>query len=45
MNVDPLADKCRAFGWSVREVDGHDCAPLLETFQPVPGTTRPAESA
>ncbi|OEG69894.1 transketolase, partial [Candidatus Endomicrobiellum trichonymphae] len=24
MNVDPLADKYRAFGWSVIEIDGHN---------------------
>ncbi|MGO9255181.1 MAG: transketolase [Bryobacteraceae bacterium] len=36
MNVDPLAEKFRAFGWSVREVDGHDCAALLETLQAAP---------
>ncbi len=24
MHLEPLADKWRAFGWSVREVDGHD---------------------
>jgi transketolase len=24
LRVEPLADKARAFGWSVREVDGHD---------------------
>jgi transketolase len=24
LNLDPLSDKWRAFGWDVREVDGHD---------------------
>ena len=24
LRVEPLADKARAFGWAVREVDGHD---------------------
>ena len=24
LRVEPLADKARAFGWSVRDVDGHD---------------------
>ena len=26
MGVEPLADKWRAFGWEVHEVDGHDVA-------------------
>lgn len=29
MNIEPLADKYRAFGWDVREVDGHDMAALV----------------
>jgi transketolase len=24
LDLDPLADKWRSFGWSVEEVDGHD---------------------
>jgi transketolase len=36
MNVDPLADKFRAFGWSVREADGHDCAALLDALRSAP---------
>lgn len=36
MHLDPLADKWRAFGWSVQEVDGHNHALLLETFSRVP---------
>jgi transketolase len=36
MHLEPLADKWRAFGWSVREVDGHNIAQLLETFAHVP---------
>jgi len=36
MRLDPLADKWRAFGWAVREVDGHDHAALLEAFRAVP---------
>jgi transketolase len=34
--LEPLADKWRAFGWSVREVDGHDHAALLSTYRDVP---------
>jgi transketolase len=36
MHLDPLADKWRAFGWSVQEVDGHDHALLLDAFSRVP---------
>lgn len=32
MSLEPLADKWRAFGWEVLEVDGHDTAALLRTF-------------
>jgi len=39
MRLDPLADKFTAFGWSVREVDGHDHAALLETFAALPFET------
>ncbi|MCE9606314.1 MAG: transketolase [Planctomycetia bacterium] len=34
--LDPLADKWRAFGWSVLEVDGHDPEALLAAFDQVP---------
>lgn len=36
MRLEPLADKWRAFGWAVAEVDGHDIAQLLATFSAVP---------
>lgn len=36
MHLEPLADKWRAFGWSVQETDGHNHAQLLETFARVP---------
>lgn len=36
MRLEPLADKWRAFGWSVREVDGHDHAQLLATLRAQP---------
>ena len=32
MSLEPLSDRWRAFGWSVREVDGHDFADLLSAF-------------
>lgn len=37
--LEPLADKWRAFGWAVREVDGHHHADLLSTFNLVPFET------
>jgi transketolase len=36
MHLDPLADKWRAFGWSVREVNGHDFVALLAVFDQLP---------
>lgn len=32
--LEPLADKWRAFGWEVRQVDGHDHAALHEALRP-----------
>lgn len=34
--LEPLADRWRAFGWSVREVDGHDQAALAEALGSAP---------
>lgn len=34
--LEPLADKFRAFGWAVRQVDGHDVAALTDTFLAAP---------
>lgn len=34
--LEPLADRWRAFGWSVREVDGHDQAALAAALHSVP---------
>jgi transketolase len=36
IKMDPLADKWRAFGWAVDEVDGHDYKALLQRFQTLP---------
>lgn len=36
IRLEPLADKWRAFGWSVRDVDGHDHAALVETLGSTP---------
>jgi transketolase len=30
MNLEPLADKWRAFGWRVEEIDGHDFSEILD---------------
>jgi transketolase len=32
MAIEPFADKWRAFGWDVVEVDGHDLAALVDAF-------------
>jgi len=34
--LEPLADKWRAFGWAVREADGHDYAALQDVLGNVP---------
>jgi transketolase len=36
MPLEPLADKWRAFGFAVREVDGHDVTALRATFAALP---------
>ncbi len=36
VDPDPLADKWRAFGWAVHEVDGHDFNALLDAFEGLP---------
>jgi transketolase len=33
MNLDPLNDKWKAFGWNVIEIDGHNIPQLLESFK------------
>ena len=43
MRLEPLAEKWRAFGWFVQEVDGHDYGALLDAFARVdaePGRPR-----
>ena len=34
--LEPFADKWRAFGWSVREINGHDLAEIRSAFETVP---------
>jgi transketolase len=36
LRVEPLADKLAAFGWAVRELDGHDHAALAGALGPAP---------
>jgi transketolase len=36
MHLEPLADKWRAFGWSVGELDGHNIGQMLDTFDQIP---------
>ncbi|MFM6976473.1 MAG: transketolase [Sphingobacteriaceae bacterium] len=35
-NTDPLDQKFESFGWSVKQVDGHDIAALTEVFSQLP---------
>ena len=43
MNIEPLGKRFEAFGWTVREIDGHDVGVLRNTFDnlPAPGSERP----
>jgi len=36
IGVEPLADKWRAFGWEVREIDGHDMGEVVDALDGVP---------
>ena len=36
IGVAPLADKWRAFGWAVREIDGHKMREIVETLDALP---------
>jgi transketolase len=36
LNLEPLGEKLRAFGWSVRECDGHDHMALNEMLSTIP---------
>lgn len=43
INLDPLADKWRAFGWEVREIDGHDLGAIVDALEALPfATGRPS---
>lgn len=36
INLEPFTDKWRAFGWSVREINGHDVDKIISTLDEVP---------
>ena len=36
MNSEPLREKWESFGWSVREIDGHDMEQIIDVFAQVP---------
>jgi transketolase len=36
MDTEPLAEKWRAFGWAVREIDGHDMGAIIDTIAAFP---------
>jgi transketolase len=38
MALDPLVKKWESFGWETREVDGHDCAGLINAMRDFPAT-------
>ncbi|MFV2022392.1 transketolase [Micromonospora sp. LOL_023] len=40
-DLEPLADKVRAFGWQPIEVDGHDHGALIDVFNHAPTAGRP----
>lgn len=43
MDVEPLADKWRAFGWQVHECDGHSVEALVRTFDDLPRNRGPPQ--
>jgi transketolase len=36
VGIEPLADKWRAFGWAVREIDGHDMGQIVDALDALP---------
>lgn len=36
VNLEPIADKWRSFGWAVREIDGHDWDQILSALTKLP---------
>jgi transketolase len=33
MPIEPLGDKWRAFGWLVKQIDGHDLNAILDAYE------------
>jgi len=42
MNIEPIADRFAAFGWSAVEIDGHDMAAIVEALERSRTLERPA---
>jgi transketolase len=36
LRIEPLAEKWRAFGWAVREIDGHDMGEVVDALDALP---------
>lgn len=45
MGIEPLADKWRAFGWDVHEVDGHDVSALHRVLRALADREQPTQPA
>jgi len=42
MSLEPVAEKWRAFGWAVREIDGHDMAEIVNALDELPDAAGPS---
>ena len=36
LSLEPVADRWRAFGWAVKEIDGHDMGAVVDAFDSLP---------
>lgn len=45
MALEPFADKWRAFGWNVLEIDGHNMEEIVDTFENLPPVTNEKPTA
>ena len=36
MSLEPLVDKWKAFGWGVREIDGHNFEEIIKSLESIP---------
>lgn len=39
LDIAPVAEKWRAFGWHVREIDGHDMTQVVDALEEAQGVT------